>query len=517
MVKVRVMKSRWLPILLSFSLLFMFSCKKPASKKIPVQQTIETPVMEMSDKPSIPTPEELAAAKNVTAPPEQQNQAPSDNQADSAKPPQGVQVVPTTQTMLKNSVNVEIIIDASGSMNSPIGTTTKIEAVKSALKDIFSTPLPPDVTQRKVAIRSFGSKSTSDKNDCNDTSLDFKMDKLDFEKFSKALSSITPQGISPVAFALEESFKDFTESGDTSDNLIVLISDGWDSCNSDPLAAADRLKKGNSKVIIDVIGFDVDQSSQESLKKLAQSTDGHFFLARSDVELSSALDQSISANLPYNLRVKVLSGESPLPSIITIYRANTQVVVERTEANGLKFFKLTPGSYDILVEYKESIEASKPSKMIKDVAVLTTSKAEQIVKFDLGSMNLNAINEKGDLTTANFYIRKGGSEEIWGRLMSVQSPQLVHLSPGLYDVDAETVDPGSAALTAQTKGIEVKLNETTEQTLKFQTGKLLLKALNIAKQPIPIAYRITKPESQDVIASGEGTIDGVTVDLPPGN
>ncbi|PIR16367.1 MAG: hypothetical protein COV46_08525 [Deltaproteobacteria bacterium CG11_big_fil_rev_8_21_14_0_20_49_13] len=487
-------------LIASLTVVLSSSCKKPQKQKTSVQQTIETPVMQMAEPAQV-----TKAMPGVDQPTE--------------PIPEGKQIPtsPASPTIVKSATNVELIIDASGSMSSPISQTIKIDAVRAALKEIFTAPVPAEVGTRKIAIRTYGGGSPSDKENCADTFLEFPMGKYDSTAFNAALSRITPQGVSPIAFVLEEANKDFTESAETTDNLLILIADGLDSCNGNIMAAVERLHNGPGRVIVDIIGFDVDQATSDAFKKIAEAGSGTFYLARSDAELASALDQAISANLPYNLRVKVLSGASPVHSLITIFRANTQSVVDRSESPGFKFFRLAPGTYDIQVEYTDSIEASKPAKIIKGVDVTSTSKTEQIVQFDLGNLNLIALDQDGKDTKTNIYIRRAGTEDIVGQLNAVTSPQMVHLTPGLYDIDAETAVEGTAALTTQAKGVEVKTGETTELTLKFQTGKLSLKAQNVLKEPIPFTYKITQPELTESLLDGESISEGTVIDLPPGN
>jgi Ca-activated chloride channel family protein len=419
-------------------------------------------------------------------------------------------------TIVKTSTNIEIIVDASGSMNGPMGATTKLGAIKEALKSTFSTPMLPEATKQKIALRVFGNKSPQEKNDCTDTALLTPMDKYDPAVFLPALDSVKPQGIAPLAFALESAFVDFKEAGDSVDNLIILITDGVDGCNSDAVAAAERLHKSNKRVIVNVIGFDIDQATADSLKKISDASSGTFHLARSDVELSNEIDQAISQNLPYNLRVRVLSGASPLPSTITIYRTNTQSIVDRAESTGVRFFKVNPGQYDILAEFIESPETAKPSKLVKGVDVTATSKAEQVIQFDLGNLNIAALDQNNKEPKANFFIRKAGSADLVGRVALAQTPITLHLSPGAYEIDAETAEEGIPVLTAQAKDIEIKSGETTDLQIKFLTGKLFIKAQNSSSTFVPIFYRITKPGSEESMASGEGTVEGTTVDLAPG-
>ena len=485
------------------TLMIFSACSKPKEKKIAVQQVIETPVMQMAEQADVKSQAPGAATD--------ENKQTAPTQSTPATP-----IVAAQVRAVKPNANIEIIIDASGSMNAPIGQTTKIDAIKTALKNILSTPLPPE-TNRKITLRTFGTKSPANKNDCSDTTLELKMDKHDTATVTDALDKMPPQGVSPLAFALESAYNDFTESAEKADNMVLLITDGLDSCSGDALAAAARLSKGPSQIIVDVIGFDIDQTAQDYLKRLAEAASGSFSLARTDGELFAALDQALSANLPYNLRLKVASGTTPLPSTITIYRTGTQSIVDRVETSGLKFFKLTPGTYDVMVEYKSSIEAKKPSKMIKGVEVTASSKAEQVVEFELGNLNLTAHDQNGQSATANYYIRPAGSNDIIARLTNVPSPQMVHISPGKYDIDAETADPNLPTLNAQAKEVEVKAGETAEQTLKFQTGKLFLKAQNVSKQPILASYRVTKPGATDILISGASPLEGAMIDLPPGN
>ena len=504
MLKITHMK-RSIPIILlsSLTIIFFTSCTKPEKKKTTIQQMIETPVIQMAEAPvNAPTINE----KSALAPAAEQAPATAEPQAPTS---------PATPTILKNASNIEIIVDASGSMGTPMGQTSKIEGVITALKESLMAPLMPEAAGRKIALRVFGSGSKATDLDCHDTKLLLPLDKLNADKLDEALKQITPLGTSPIAFALEDVNNDFSDATGNIDNQVILITDSLDSCNGDIIAAVKRLNAGKG-AIVDIIGFDIDQNAQDLLKQAAKAGNGTFYLARNISELASAVDQAISSSLPYNLRVKAMSGSSPLSSIITIYRANTQSIAERAESTGIKFFKLSPGSYDVRVDYSGSIEKTKPSKIIKGVDVGATSKTEQIVHFDLGAINITALSQNGKEAVANFYIRKTGSEDIIGSLIAVPSPQTIFLTPGKYDIDAETAEEGTATLTAQVKEILVKDGETAVETLKFQTGQLSIKAQNFSKNNVPISYRITKPGSLEVVASGTGPVEGAVIDLAPG-
>ena len=196
-----------------------------------------------------------------------------------------------------------------------------------------------------------------------------KLGAVDPNKLGPALDGITPKGSSPIAHALQQLTEEFPDASTDADNVILLFADGSDTCNADPCVAAEQVHTGPKKVIVHVVGFDLDQAAEQQLRCVAQKTDGRFYLARTVAELRSSADEALHANLPYNLRIKAYAGSTPLPTQMTVYRSGTQQIVTEGRAIGIKFFQLQPGSYDLLVTYADSIETSKPSKMLKGVEV----------------------------------------------------------------------------------------------------------------------------------------------------
>ncbi len=98
-----------------------------------------------------------------------------------------------------------------------------------------------------------------------------------------------PKGMTPIAYTLEQAVNDFF--GMTGKNIIVLVSDGEETCGGDPLAMADYIVSLGIGLKVYVVGFDV--SSKEQLEEIALRTGGHYYDARNAIELGQALKQAV--------------------------------------------------------------------------------------------------------------------------------------------------------------------------------------------------------------------------------
>ncbi|WP_144705023.1 hypothetical protein [Fictibacillus phosphorivorans] len=105
----------------------------------------------------------------------------------------------------KENLNVEIILDASGSMGGKIGNKTKMDLAKESIKD-FASNLPEDAN---VALRVYGHNGSGSDGDkvlsCGSSELVYSMQKYNNESFSASLDKFQPAGWTPIALALKES------------------------------------------------------------------------------------------------------------------------------------------------------------------------------------------------------------------------------------------------------------------------------------------------------------------------
>ncbi|WP_035298865.1 vWA domain-containing protein [Brevibacillus thermoruber] len=186
----------------------------------------------------------------------------------------------------KEQYNVEIILDASGSMAAQIGGKTKMEAAKEAIQ-AFAETLPKEA---HVALRVYGHKGSGKDADkalsCGSSELVYGLQPYDAKKLQSSLNQFQPAGWTPIARALQEAQKDLSGiTGEKSTTLIYLVSDGIETCGGNPAEAAKQLANSSITPLVNVIGFDVDGEEQKQLKAIAEAAGGRYVSIQDQKEL----------------------------------------------------------------------------------------------------------------------------------------------------------------------------------------------------------------------------------------
>ncbi|RLQ91187.1 VWA domain-containing protein [Falsibacillus albus] len=192
----------------------------------------------------------------------------------------------------KDNLNVEIILDASGSMAQKINGTSKMDTAKSTIMN-FVKELPKGA---KVGIRVYGNKGSNSDSDkqlsCNSSDVMYPISAFDSNQFQSALGKIKPTGWTPIALALNQAQKDLTNyEGNKNTNIVYLVSDGISTCDDDPIKAAKQLYDSNISPIINVIGFDVDSKGENQLQQIANTTEGIYQTVSDENELQKEFER----------------------------------------------------------------------------------------------------------------------------------------------------------------------------------------------------------------------------------
>ena len=242
-----------------------------------------------------------------------------------------------------------------------------------------------------------------------------------------------------------------------------------------------------------------------------------FFLARNEGELRSALDQAVNSTIPYNLKLTAQAGSTPIPFTVTVLRAGTEQAIRQDKSFGTKLLRLEPGSYDLLIEYAESPERRKPSKLVKGVEILATTKVEQTIAFDLGQASLTALGNDGAPAPARFLVTRAGSTEPVAQFESQQGTIAFFLSPGIYDMTADLMENQIEGFSLVESGVEVKASEAIERTFRFQKGTVTLRGVTTQNEAIPFIYQVYRADRADQpVASGALPSEGGAIPLAPG-
>lgn len=201
-------------------------------------------------------------------------------------------LITATSASLYAQASIELILDASGSMNAPIsGKESRLQAARKAVEAFLPT-VPENAS---LAFRAYGHQSPRAKHDCNDTALI-----VPFTNAAKAraavlqtLPSLKAQGYTPITKVIELAAKDLGATS-TKQRLIILVSDGKETCDGDPCAMARALEEANAELVIHTVGFGVDTAAMSELKCVAAVTGGTYFDANDAGQLSTALRQAVT-------------------------------------------------------------------------------------------------------------------------------------------------------------------------------------------------------------------------------
>jgi len=187
--------------------------------------------------------------------------------------------------------NTLLILDSSGSMALILGKETRMSVAKSVIKD-WITKFKENENLGLMVYGHKGSNSAKDKAvSCQGIDLFYPLQKVDKEKFNQAIDSFSPNGWTPIAASFLKAEKEVFAGHENEINRILLVSDGIETCDGNPVQAAEELKQSNIAVVIDVIGFNVDSGARDQLKQVAQVTEGKYYDANTKEEFWGALDQ----------------------------------------------------------------------------------------------------------------------------------------------------------------------------------------------------------------------------------
>lgn len=183
--------------------------------------------------------------------------------------------------------SVLLVLDASNSMSGLLRDgTVKMDAARAALARVVNA-LPPDV---RLALRAYGNQYWRAENNCQDTELLVGFGEVAKvrEEVLTASSGLRARGNTPLALVIELAARDLAPEAGT--RLVVLVSDGVETCAGSPCAAARTLREGGGELVIHTVGFGVDQAARSELQCVADATGGRYFAAESVDELVAAID-----------------------------------------------------------------------------------------------------------------------------------------------------------------------------------------------------------------------------------
>jgi len=212
------------------------------------------------------------------------------------------------------------IVDASGSMDSLLGSKSKIALVREALSGVIRE-LPSGVN---AGLVSYGRNRQGD---CNDAEELVPLASEDKNLFIKKLESITPKGMSAIFLSVQKAAEKLKEL--TGKTTIILIADGQDNCKKDPCKLIQELRKQEMNFVLYVIGLDVREEETAQLSCMAKAGNGAYFPAKTGDELTRYLRKAMELS-EINLAKTSGKTQKTEPSAISIVESENLTITATT-------------------------------------------------------------------------------------------------------------------------------------------------------------------------------------------
>jgi hypothetical protein len=182
---------------------------------------------------------------------------------------------------------VEIILDASGSMLQSIGGKRRIAIAKETLTQLLGDVIPAGTP---FAMRVFGHKEA----DSCRTDLEIPLAPLSPAAAKAKVAAIQAMNLAktPIGDSLAKVPQDL--SGVTGERVVILLTDGEETCEGDPAAAIRALEESGVAVRVNIIGFAIDDEAlRQTFESWAALGNGSYFAADDADQLAKALTQSV--------------------------------------------------------------------------------------------------------------------------------------------------------------------------------------------------------------------------------
>jgi hypothetical protein len=224
---------------------------------------------------------------------------------------------------------VEFVLDASGSMLQKLGGVRRIDLAKSALTDLARNVLPDGTG---FALRVFGHKEAGS---CR-TDLELPLAPIDRNAAASRIQGLGAMNLAktPIGASLLKVRDDL--KGVKGPKLVVLVTDGEETCGGDPKAAIQSLRSAGLDARVNIVGFAVDEVVlKEMFREWARLGNGAYFDAQDGEQLKKAMRATLQPAYQVLADAKVVASGTVNGDPIEIPSGNYTVRVLGTAARNI--------------------------------------------------------------------------------------------------------------------------------------------------------------------------------------
>lgn len=408
--------------------------------------------------------------------------------------PRGVKV---TREDSYQKTRILFILDCSSTMYAHWQSNTKIKIAQNLLSNIVDTLSgKPGV---EMALRAYGHTKDYPPQDCDDTRLEVSFYPNNTDQIKAKLKALVPKGTTPIAYTLEKCVKDFPESGN-SRNIIILITDGADECSGDVCEASKQLQKEGAFLKPFIIG--IGKGLREEFECA-----GIYYEVTNEIEFSKVLNNIVAQVLNNTTSQVNLLDSNMEPS-----ETNVPMTFYDNQSKQLKYtFMHTFNSkglsdtliLDPLINYDIVVHTLPPVKQ-ENVKLKVGRHTIIPIKAPQGNMVIR-FSDKSKLKNNNIYVIVRES----GKVETVNIQELDKIEKylvGKYDLEILTLPK------LQIENVEIGQSSTT--TIEIPASGILV--LNKGKMETIGSIFVKDDEETKWVCNLEEGVQTENITLLPG-
>ncbi len=330
----------------------------------------------------------------------------------------------------KTTTRILFLLDGSGSMLSNWEGQTRMERAKELLTELVDSL--QKVKNVEVGLRVYGHQYPKGQQNCRDSKLEVPFGANSANNIKQRLTQIRPKGVTPLSYSLEQAAGDFPNASQYR-NVLIILTDGIESCGGDPCAVSLALQKKRIFLKPFIIGLGTGKDLADEFKCM-----GTYYNASKVTDFREIMNKVMIQTLSeVRIRVDLLDGDKkPTETNVNMSFVNSgthQVeydFVHLLKPNGKPDeFKIDPvPSYHLVVN-------TIPPIIKKNIRIVDPGLNIIKVNAARGTLNLtiNSTAERGKTTAL---IRKQGSTKT---IHTITLGERVDLLVGTYDLEILTL------------------------------------------------------------------------------
>ena len=218
-----------------------------------------------------------------------------------------------------------------------------------------------------------------------------------------------PAGWTPISLALQRAGEDL-KAGENVRNVIIMVSDGEETCDGDPCAVAAALAASEAEVRIDVVGFGLEPQVAQTLRCITENSGGRYIDAQNGDALAQTLEELIAASLKRSTLRFIAIGPDGKPAQVSLssfrdaqgksmFGARNPETDKQIEAafEGEQLIALPPGEYRFTVFRTEGRADQVRNHYFTDYTAIIEEGRETVAVIGWGSVTF--INDGLPATT----------------------------------------------------------------------------------------------------------------------